>query len=95
LIGDPSQKSNRDAIGASIIAYNNGEQLSWREIHGGHGYLSMDPKVQHIGLGKTTEVDLKITWPNGEVSKFTGVKANRTYTIRQDEKKVIAFNLDK
>jgi hypothetical protein len=55
----------------------------WREIHGGSGYLSMDPKEQHWGLGQATRGDLTIRWPNGEVQKIPGLKADRFYKIHQ------------
>ncbi|MCP4216589.1 MAG: RNA-binding protein, partial [bacterium] len=83
LIGDPARKTNRDAIGAVITAYDAGKQVGWREIHGGHGYLSMDSKTRHFGLGKRTQVDLKIKWPNGETTSLKAVKANTLHTIRQ------------
>jgi hypothetical protein len=83
LIGDPQKKTNRDAIGARIIVGKDKKQIAWREIHGGHGYLSMDPKVQHMGLGKEKTVDVTVIWPNGETSEFKDIAANRQYLIDQ------------
>jgi len=83
LTGDPQRKSNRDAIGAKIIVSKNGRQLAWREVRGGGGYLSIEPKTQHMGLGKEQTVDLTITWPNGEISKFENVKGNKNYLVQQ------------
>jgi hypothetical protein len=83
LTGDPGKKSNRDAIGARIIAYKNGQQLAWREIRGGDSYLSVSPKVQHMGLGKEKAVDITVIWPNGEKSQFQNVEANRRYMLKQ------------
>jgi hypothetical protein len=54
-----------------------------REIHGGSGYLSMDPKQLHFGLDSAESVSLKITWPNGEQQQVDRVAANRSYIIRQ------------
>jgi len=85
LIGDPGKKSNRDAIGAKIIAYKNGKQLAWREIRGGDSYLSVSPKIQHIGLGKEKAVDITVIWPNGEKSQFKDVEANRRYMLKQSD----------
>jgi hypothetical protein len=81
LIGDPQRKTNRDAIGAKIIAYKDGKQLVWREIRGGDGYLNVNPKEQHMGLGKEESVDIKVIWPNGEKSEFENVQANRSYLL--------------
>jgi hypothetical protein len=84
LRGDPGKKTSRDAIGARIIAYKNGKQIAWREIRGGDGYLSMGPKTQHMGLGKEKTVDISITWPNGETSRFDGVESNGHYLVHQN-----------
>ncbi|MCP5102636.1 MAG: CRTAC1 family protein [bacterium] len=86
LVGDPRRKTNRDAIGAKIIAYKNDKQLVWREIRGGDGYLNVNPKVQHMGLGKEEVVDIKVIWPNGDEEKFKGIKANQKYLIQQGSK---------
>jgi len=83
LIGDPRRKTNRDAIGARVIAYKDGKQLVWREIRGGDGYLNVNPKEQHLGLGKEESVDIRVFWPNGDEDSFKGVKCNQTFVIRQ------------
>jgi histone H3/H4 len=85
LIGDPKQKVNRDAIGAWLTLKPADGLPIWREIHGGSGYLSMDPKEQHFGLGKATQGDLSIRWPNGEIQEIPGLKANCYYKIRQGQ----------
>ncbi len=85
LIGDPAKKSNRDAIGARILALRDDGHTIWREIHGSIGYLSMHPKQQHIGLGGQKKVDLLVRWPNGEISKYKGLDVNRSYTIKQTD----------
>ena len=54
-----------------------------REIHGGSGYLSMNPKQLHFGLNSAAVVRLDITWPNGEKQRIDGVAANRSYIVRQ------------
>ncbi len=62
LIGS---ESNRDAVGAKVILYQN-EKMQTREILAGKSYGIMNSTVVHFGLGKTTEVDsIKIKWPSG------------------------------
>ena len=56
-----------------------------REIQGGSGYLSMNPKEQHFGLGGSQSADIHIIWPNGEQQKLKNLAANRIYTLRQSE----------
>jgi hypothetical protein len=83
LIGDPQRASNRDAIGARVLVTADGGLQQSREVQGGSGYLSMNPKQQHFGLGGADSADVRITWPNGEVQILRGVAANRAYTVRQ------------
>ena len=85
LIGDPDRGSNRDAIGARILITADDGLRVLREIHGGSGYMSMNPKQLHFGLDSAESVRLKITWPNGEQQVLEGVAANRSYIVRQGE----------
>ena len=84
LVGNPEAGSNRDAIGARIIARSAGGLRVWREIHGSEGYLSVHPRTQHLGLGDAESVDLEIRWPNGETQVVKGLDANRLHVIEQD-----------
>jgi hypothetical protein len=88
LIGDPDNGCNRDAIGAKIIVYKNNNQIAWREIRGGEGYLSMGPTIQHVGIGKEKKVDVRVTWPNGSTGNFKNFNANQSYLINQKSGKV-------
>ncbi len=85
LVGDPSRGTNRDAIGARIVLTTDDRLHITREVQGGGGYLSMNPKQQHFGLGSSRSADVHIFWPNGEESKIDGLAANRSYTFRQTE----------
>lgn len=91
LVGEPAQKTNRDAIGARIIVTTKTGMQLWREIHGGGGYLSLYPKQQHFGLGKQEKADIKIEWPNGESSTFNDVAVNKSYFISQNDKIIKNF----
>jgi hypothetical protein len=83
LVGDPDQGSNRDAIGARVVVTADGGLHQTREVQGGSGYLSMNPKQQHFGLGRAVSADVQIHWPNGEVQDLPGLGANRSYRVRQ------------
>jgi enediyne biosynthesis protein E4 len=91
LVGDPAQKCNLDAIGARVVAFKNDRQVAWRELRGGDGYLCMNPKTQHMGLGKEQHVDLKVFWPNGKVSNFKDVSANKKYQISLKSNKIVSL----
>ncbi len=83
LQGDPTAGSNRDAIGARLIAQAPGGTEMWREVQGGSGFESMEPRTQHFGLGKATEVDLDIRWPGGQRQQVKGIAADRTWLIEE------------
>ena len=83
LIGDPEKKCNRDAIGARLIAKTSDGDQIWREIYGGSGFLSMDSKIQHFGLGKATSAIIEIQWPNGDKEVIRDLSLNELSIIEQ------------
>ncbi|MCU1349759.1 MAG: RNA-binding protein [Acidobacteria bacterium] len=83
LVGDPSKQTNPQAIGATIIATTPSGNRIWREVQSATGYLSQHPSKQHLGLGKDTEADLTVTWPNGETKEYKHVKAGKVTTLKQ------------
>ena len=83
LIGDPARGVNRDAIGSRIVATNNAGLYLLREVQCGSGYMSMNPKRQHLGLGNAESVDLHITWPDGRTKTIEALPANREYVVRR------------
>ncbi len=91
LVGDPVRGSNRDAIGARLIATTPGGKRIWREVHGGSGYLSMEPKEQHFGIGDEESASLEIVWPNGERQTVPALAANGAYVIEQGKSSATAI----
>ncbi|NRA08351.1 MAG: CRTAC1 family protein, partial [Myxococcales bacterium] len=83
LVGDPERGSNRDAIGARIVATTPDGRRLRREVQGGSGYLSMNPKQQHLGLGAAQSVDVRVIWPSGAEQRFEGLAADRAHTLRE------------
>jgi hypothetical protein len=58
-------KSNRDAIGASIRIFYNGQTQS-RMVHGGSSYLSQSELPVTFGMGSREKIDrVVIDWPSG------------------------------
>ena len=85
LIGDPMAGVNRDAVGARLeLTGPDGLQVS-REIQGGSGHLSMNPKTQHFGVGAAKTVNVTIIWPNGETQTHSDLAVNQPYTIQLGE----------
>lgn len=85
LVGDPAHGSNRDAIGARLLARTPSGKQIWREVHGGTGYLSMDPKEVHFGLGKDTQVEVWVRWPGGREQMLRDLVVDRRYRVLEGE----------
>ena len=86
LQGDPGRGSNRDAVGARLdVVLPNGKHV-WREVQGGTGYLSMNPKAQMIGLGTEKEADVTVYWPDGNREVFRHLRANEEHRLDEGSK---------
>jgi hypothetical protein len=83
LTGDPSKGVTRDAIGAKIIVDTAHQKGMWREVFSTIGYLTSNPKEQHIGLGSDKRANVTVIWPNGERQTFKGLGADKSYRITQ------------
>jgi hypothetical protein len=80
---EPDRRSSRDAVGARIIVTLEDGRRVRREVQVGSGYLSMNPKQQHFGVGNSRLVDVQIIWPNGERQEVPALAVNASYTVRQ------------
>jgi hypothetical protein len=80
---EPGPRSSRDAIGARIVVTLEDGTRARREVQAGSGYLSMNPKQQHFGVGQSRSVDVQIIWPNGERQALPALAANESYTVHQ------------
>ena len=71
------------APGAVVTAVLADGRRLVREVQIGSSYLSSeDPRV-HFGLGKATALkELTVRWPNGKVTRRTGVAADRILALR-------------
>jgi hypothetical protein len=85
LQGDPARGSNRDAIGARVrVTTADGRRIR-REVQGGSGYLSMNARLLHVGLGAAPRADVEIFWPSGERQELEGLVAGSTTVVQQGE----------
>jgi hypothetical protein len=75
-------KSNRRAIGATVIAGYGGRRQA-QAVMAQTSYLSVNDRRLHFGLGKAETADLEIRWPNGAVEKIAGVGADQLVVIRE------------
>jgi len=83
LVGDPSKKTPKDAIGS--IAYLTTGKLRQRlDVISGAGYCSQNDMTLHFGLGAATKVDkLEIQWANGAMETFDVPAIDKYVTIIQ------------
>jgi len=75
-------KSNRSAIGATVIA-NYGGKRQAQAVVAQSGYLSVSERRLHFGLGDAQTADLDVYWPSGTHERFKAVQADRLVTIRE------------
>ena len=75
--------SNRDAIGARVIA-NAGGFRQLREQGGNYKRWTQSHQRLHFGLGTNSTVSLEVTWPSGTVQTFNNVAANQLYRITEN-----------
>ena len=74
-------KSNRQGIGARLVAEVNGRQIV-RELFPANGFFSQAPNVVHFGLaGDDTVAALTIRWPAGTVQVLKNVKGDRHIVV--------------
>jgi enediyne biosynthesis protein E4 len=83
LIGDPKQKTPRDAIG-SIAFVTIGKLRLRGDVISGGSYASQNDLKMHFGLGEATKIDkVEISWANGK-SEIVNVNAvDRVWTVTQ------------
>ena len=75
--------SNRDAIGAWIVAKAGGRTIQ-REITSGGGQASGEAGWWHIGLGAEESIGLQVIWPDGTTSDAVTVGSNAFYVLHRD-----------
>lgn len=72
-------KSNRDAIGASVRIFYEGQSQS-RTVRGGSSYLSQSELPVTFGLAKRDKIErVVIDWPSGRTEEYKSLAAGKTY----------------
>jgi hypothetical protein len=75
-------KSNRSAIGATVIASYEGKRQAQAMTSQSSFYSVNDPRL-HFGLGRADTADLEVRWPSGRKDRFEKVAANRLVVIEE------------
>lgn len=74
--------SNRDAVGAHLVASVGGAQLHRWVIN--TGFQGNSSLIQHFGLGAATVVDsLTIYWPSGATQSVTGLAVDQQIALTE------------
>jgi hypothetical protein len=71
---------NRDAVGAFVELRSDG-RLWTQEITVGGGHAGGVAGPLHVGLGSAQTVELRVVWPDGDVSDWRSVSANQWVTL--------------
>jgi hypothetical protein len=72
-------KSNRDAIGASVRIFSDGQSQT-RMVRGGSSYLSQSELPVTFGLGRHDKIDrVVIDWPSGRAEDYKDIPTGKTY----------------
>jgi len=73
---------NHDAIGA-VLEVRAGDATLRRELVVGGGHIGGQLGWTHVGIGPATTVDVRVTWPDGEVGSWIQVTANQFVDIER------------
>jgi hypothetical protein len=79
-------RSNRDAIGAVVRLYANGNVMT-RQVQAAGGYLSQSSRTVHFGLGDRESVErVEITWPSGTRQALKEITINTQKKVLEVDK---------
>jgi hypothetical protein len=81
-------KSNRDAIGAMVRIFYNGDapRSQWRMVHGGSSYLSQSELPVTFGVGKSEKIErVAIDWPSGRSEEYKELATGKAYEITESK----------
>jgi len=78
-------KSNRDAIGAIVRIFYDGQTHS-QMVKTGSSYLSQSELPLTFGLGKRDKIErAQIEWPSGAKEEFKNLAAGRAYQCTENK----------
>jgi len=78
-------KSNRDAIGATVRLYSNG-QIQSRQVRSGSSYLSQSELPLTFGVAHQEEIErIVIAWPSGRTEEYPKLKSGKSYQLTESK----------
>ncbi len=78
-------KSNRDAIGATVRIFYNGQTQS-RMVRGGSSYLSQSELPVTFGVGKRDKIErMAVNWPSGKTEEYKDLTSGLAYECAEGQ----------
>ena len=77
-------KSNRSAIGATVVAAY-GQRKQAQAVLSQSSFYSVNDFRLHFGLGPERTADLEIRWPSGAVERIAKVASDQLVTIKEGQ----------
>lgn len=76
-------RSNRDAIGAQVTLYWNG-QKQLQQVSAGSGFAAQNDLRLHFGLGKNPRMEKAVIhWPSGTVQTLNDLHPDQLYNVKE------------
>jgi hypothetical protein len=76
-------RSNRDAIGAELTLYWNG-QKQLQQVSAGSGFAAQNDLRLHFGLGKNPRIEKAVIhWPSGSIQTLDNLNPDRLYDVKE------------
>lgn len=90
------EKSNRDGIGAKVVATLADGKKLWQIVKTGSSYCSQHEMAVTFGLGGLDKVaSVEVHWPSGQVDTVADVPADHVLTVREGRGKIAAEAIKK
>jgi hypothetical protein len=81
---------NVDAIGA-VVEVRLGEVVTRREVVVGGGHISGQLGWLHAGLGPSSNVEVRVTWPDGQIGPWQPVRADQHVLVERGAGVVVSL----
>jgi enediyne biosynthesis protein E4 len=76
-------KSNRDAIGATVRLFENGQQQT-RMVRSGSSYLSQSELPVIFGVASTDQIErVVVDWPSGRSEEFKKLRTGKAFQVTE------------
>jgi hypothetical protein len=78
---EPRPAVDRRTVLGTRVRVTAGPRTQVQELHVSASYASGTLTGLHFGLGNAELADVEVRWPNGEIQKFAGIAARKSYRL--------------